>query len=49
MSAGSETTKRIRAEEAKRAAQILGARFHEPFCSGWRSFTTLKTCPVLLL
>jgi N-acetylglucosamine malate deacetylase 1 len=38
----SETTKRIRLEEAKRAAQILGAHFHEPFCNDLEIFYNLE-------
>jgi N-acetylglucosamine malate deacetylase 1 len=38
----SETTKRIRLEEAKRAAQILGAHFHQPFCNDLEIFYNLE-------
>lgn len=39
----SETTKKIRLEEAKKAAQILGAHFHPPFCNDLEIFYDLKT------
>ena len=39
----SETTKKIRLEEAKKAAEILGAYFHPPFCNDLEIFYDLKT------
>src|SRR5215469_8252497 len=33
-----EETKRMRLEEAKKAAQILGAHFHPPFCNDLEIF-----------
>jgi N-acetylglucosamine malate deacetylase 1 len=37
-----ETTKRIRVEEAKQVAQILGAHFHVPFCNDLEIFYNLE-------
>jgi len=37
----SETTKKIRLEEAKKAAQILGAHFHPPICNDLEIFYDL--------
>jgi LmbE family N-acetylglucosaminyl deacetylase len=37
------TTAKIRLEEAKRSAQILGAEFHSPFCNDLEIFYDLKT------
>jgi LmbE family N-acetylglucosaminyl deacetylase len=39
----SEETKRIRLEEAKNAAQILGAHFHSPFCNDLEIFYEINT------
>ena len=39
----SETIKHIRQEEAKRAADILGAHFHTPFCNDLEIFYDEKT------
>lgn len=39
----SGTTARIRLKEAKKAAQILGAHFHPPFCNDLEIFYDLKT------
>lgn len=39
----SETIKNIRLEEAKRAAAILGAHFHPPFCNDLEIFYDEKT------
>ena len=39
----SETIKKIRLEEAKKAAEILGAYFHSPFCNDLEIFYDLKT------
>jgi len=39
----SATTKKIRLEEARRAAQLLGAHFHEPFCNDLEILYELKT------
>jgi len=38
-----DTIKRIRLEEAKTAAQILGAHFHPPFCNDLEIFYNEKT------
>lgn len=38
-----ERTSQIRLEEAKKAAQILGAHFHAPFCNDLEIFYELKT------
>lgn len=43
----SETTKKIRLQEAKKAAQILGAHFHPPFCNDLEIFYDLKTLKYL--
>jgi N-acetylglucosamine malate deacetylase 1 len=39
----SETLKKIRLTEAKQAAQLLGAHFHDPFCSDLEIFYDDKT------
>lgn len=39
----SETIKKIRLEEARRAAEILGAHFHPPFCNDLEIFYEEKT------
>ncbi|WP_018617324.1 PIG-L deacetylase family protein [Segetibacter koreensis] len=39
----SETIKKMRLEEAKRAAEILGAHFHPPFCNDIEIFYDEKT------
>jgi N-acetylglucosamine malate deacetylase 1 len=39
----SDTIKKMRLEEAKEAAQILGAHFHPPFCNDLEIFYTERT------
>src|SRR5436190_16796683 len=39
----SATTAKIRLEEGKKAAQILGAHFHAPFCNDLEILYDLKT------
>jgi N-acetylglucosamine malate deacetylase 1 len=39
----SSTTAKIRLEEGKKAAEILGAHFHPPFCNDLEIFYDLKT------
>jgi LmbE family N-acetylglucosaminyl deacetylase len=39
----SETIKKMRVEEAKRSAEILGAHFHPPFCNDLEIFYDEKT------
>lgn len=37
------TTRRVRLQEAKKAAEILGAHFHEPFCNDMEIMYDLET------
>ena len=39
----SDTTRKIRLEEGKKAAEILGAHFHPPFCNDLEIFYDLQT------